>query len=124
MGSNVMSYKYINPTEKGFVYVKVSRRQHNKMVPNRKQRLGAKVEYYFHPESLKFEAHYFCSLWMKVAIIAIMFMPAILMQGFPETIKDTMDLIHERKRGKFSCDEWRLTDSSDPIYCYVRKKIM
>lgn len=119
-----MGYKYVNPTEKGFIYVKVSRRQHNKMLPNRKQRFGAKVEYYFHPESLKFEAHYLCSVWMKVVLIAAMFIPAIIMQGFPETIKDTMNLILERKRGKFSCDEWRLAGRSDPIYCYVRKKIM
>lgn len=118
-----MGYKYVNPTEKGFIYVKVSRRQHNKMLPNRKQRFGAKVEYYFHPESLNFEAHYFCSAWMKVVLVAIMFIPSILIQGLPGTTKDTMNLIYERRRGKFSCDKWRLTDSSDPICCYIRKKM-
>lgn len=103
-----MTYEYINPCEKGFLRIAVSRKQHNQMLPNRKQRFGAKVEYYWQPEKKIFEAQYFCATWMKIPIIAVMFVPAILMNGIPETLRDTGDLIHERKRGKFSADRFFL----------------
>lgn len=99
-----MDYQYENLCEKGFVRIPVTRRQHNRMLPNRKQQFGAKIEYYWHPEKHIFEAQYFCSTWMKVVLIVTMFLPAIFMNGFPETLRDTGNLIHERKRGKFSAD--------------------
>lgn len=92
-----MTYKYENLCEKGFVRIPVSRAMHNKMLPNRKQRFGAKIEYYFEPESQIFEAQYFTSAWMKVLLIVVMFIPAIVMQGVPETIRDIGNLIHQRK---------------------------
>lgn len=103
-----VTYKYENLCEKGFVRVPVSRVMHNKMLPNRKQRFGAKIEYYFHPELQIFEAQYFCSAWMKVLLIVVMFIPSIFMQGVPETIREIGNLIHERERGKFSADRWFL----------------
>lgn len=92
-----MTYKYENLCEKGFVRIPVSRAMHNKMLPNRKQRFGAKIEYYFEPESQIFEAQYFTSAWMKVLLIVVMFIPAIVMQGVPETIRDIGNLIHQRE---------------------------
>lgn len=103
-----MTYKYENLCEKGFVRIRVSRAMHNKMLPNRKQRFGAKIEYYFEPESQIFEAQYFTSAWMKVLLIVVMFFPAIVIQGVPETIRDIGDLIHQRERGKFTFDRWFL----------------
>lgn len=103
-----MTYKYENLCEKGFVRIPVSRAMHNKMLPNRKQRFGAKIEYYFEPESQIFEAQYFTSAWMKVLLIIVMFFPAIVMQGVPETIRDIGDLIYQRKRGKFTSDRYFL----------------
>ncbi|WP_338570484.1 hypothetical protein VRB37_16495 [Erwinia billingiae] len=103
-----MDYEYINPCEKGFIRIPVSRKQHNRMLPNRKQRFGAKVEYYWNPENSVFEAQYFCSTWMKFFLITFMFFPSVVMQGMPETIRDVGDLIHERKRGRFSADRWFL----------------
>lgn len=103
-----MTYQYENLCEKGFVRIPVSRAKHNKILPNRKQRFGAKIEYYFHPDMQIFEAQYFISAWMKVLIIVFMFIPAIVMQGVPETISDIGDLIYERKRGKFTADRWFL----------------
>lgn len=103
-----MGYKYENPCSKGFIRIPVTRRQHNKMLPNRKQRFGAKVEYYWHPDDNIFEAQYFCSTWMKIILITFMIIPAILMHGIPETIRDTGNLIHERSRGKFSADRFFL----------------
>ena len=103
-----MTYKYENLCEKGFVRIPVSRAMHNKMLPNCKQRFGAKIEYYFEPESQIFEAQYFTSAWMKVLLIVVMFLPAIVMQGVPKTIRDTGDLIYQRERGKFSSDRWFL----------------
>lgn len=99
-----MTYKYENLCEKGFVRIPVSRAMHNKMLPNRKQRFGAKIEYYFEPEFQIFEAQYFTSVWMKVLLIVVMFLPAIFMQGVPETFRDIGDLIHQRERGKFTAD--------------------
>lgn len=103
-----MTYQYENLCEKGFVRIPVSRTKHNKILPNRKQRFGAKIEYYFHHDMQIFEAQYFISAWMKVLIIVFMFIPAIVMQGVPETIRDIGDLIYERKRGKFTADRWFL----------------
>ncbi|EJS0970467.1 hypothetical protein NW995_002463 [Salmonella enterica] len=121
-----MAYKYENLCDKGFVKIPVSRRKHNKMLPNRKQRFGAKIEYYYHPDTQIFEAQYFCSVWMKVLLITFMFIPAIIMQGVPETIRDIGDLIYERKRGKFSSDRWFLkhdktTDGA--LECHIRNVI-
>lgn len=119
-----MTYKYINPCEKGFVRVPVTRRQHNRLLPNRKQKFGAKVEYYWLAESGTFEAHYLCSFWMKVALIIFMFIPAVFMQGLPETIRDIGDLIHERKRGKFSGDKSWLKDERDAeLLAFINSKI-
>lgn len=99
-----MAYKYINPCDKGFIRIPVTRKQHNKLLPNRKKKFGAKIEYYWNPETNIFEAQYFCSAWMKFLLITFMFLPSIIMHGLPETIRDTGNLIHERKRGKFSAD--------------------
>lgn len=84
-----MAYQYVNPCEKGFIRIPVTRKQHNKMLPNRKQRFGTKIEYYWHPETNIFEAQYFYSAWMKFLLITLMFLPSIVMQGLPETIRDT-----------------------------------
>lgn len=103
-----VTYKYENPCEKGFVRIPVSRAIHNRLLPNRKQRFGAKIEYYFDPESQIFEAQYFTSAWMKVLLIIVMFLPAVIMQGVPQTIRDIGDVIHQRERGKFTSDRWFL----------------
>lgn len=103
-----MSYVYVDLCEKGFIRIPITRRKHNRMLPNRKQRFGAKIEYYFHPDTQTLEVQYFCSAWAKVLLIAFMFIPAVVMQGVPETMRDIGDLIHERKRGKFSADRWFL----------------
>lgn len=78
------------------------------MLPRRKQRFGAKIEYYWHPEKNILEAQYFCSVWWKVILILVMFIPAIFMQGLPETIRETGNLIHERERGKLGADRFFL----------------
>ncbi|PKB90934.1 hypothetical protein A8A01_03240 [Ewingella americana] len=103
-----MSYQYVSPCEKGFIRIPVTRKQHNRLLPNRKQKFGAKVEYYWHAETNIMEAQYFCSWYMKFLLITVMFFPSILMSGAPETIRDIGNLIHEKKRGKFSCDRWFL----------------
>lgn len=78
------------------------------MLPNRKLRFGAKIEYYWHPEYNIFEAQYFCSSWMKALLVLFMFTPLVFMHGFPEAIRDIGNLIYERERGKFSADTWHL----------------
>ena len=103
-----MSYEYINLCTKGFIRIPITRKQHNKLLPNRKQRFGAKIEYYWHPENNIFEAQYFCSTWFKVVLILTMFIPAVIMVGVPDAIRDTRNLICERKLGKFSRDRWWL----------------
>ncbi|MGC1098518.1 hypothetical protein WKH53_14470 [Pantoea agglomerans] len=118
-----MSYEYINPCEKGFIRVFVTRRQHNKLIPNRKQKFGVKIEYYWLPERRIFEAQYFCSLWMKTVLIVFMFFPAVFMQGIPETIRDIGDLLHERKRGKFSADRsWLRIGRDDELLNFIASK--
>lgn len=103
-----MTYKYEDLREKGFVKIRMKRSMHNRLLPNRKQRFGALIEYYYNPETNIVEAQYFHHLWYKVLMILVLFLPAVLMQGLPSAIKDTGDLIHERKRGRFSSDRWWL----------------
>lgn len=117
-----MTYKYVSPTEKGYIRIPVSRRQHNRFVPTRKQPFGGKVEYYWHPETNHLEAQYFCSTWMKVLLITVMFIPSVIMQGVPETIRDIGNLIHERKRGKFGCDRWRIDHRDIPLAEHIRNR--
>lgn len=109
-----MVYKYKNPWDDGFIRIPVTRRRHNKMLPSRKQNFGTKIEYYWHPEYNILEAQYFCSVWWKAILILVMFIPAILVQGLPETIRDTGNLIHERKRGKFGADKFFLNRQKTP----------
>lgn len=103
-----MGYVYKDLTREGFLKIPVRRRVHNKLLPNQKQRLGAVVEYYYHPESEVFEAQYFCSPWVKWLLILFMFVPAVVVQGVPNTYRDAIDLLYERKLGKFSSDRWFL----------------
>lgn len=119
-----MSYEYVNLCEKGFILIPVTRRKHNKLIPMRKQKFGAKIEYYWLPDQNTFEAQYFCSAWMKIILITFMFIPAIFMQGIPETIRDTCNLIHERKRGKFSADRSQLRSGrDDELLGYICSKL-
>lgn len=118
-----MSYAYTNPCEKGFIRIPVTRSQHNKLIPNRNQKFGEKVEYYWLPESRIFEAQYFYSFWMKAALIIFMFIPAVFMQGIPETMRDIGDLIHERKRGRFSADRsWLSIGRDDELLNFITSK--
>lgn len=109
MGSgDDMEYIYKSPVESGFIRLKISRRHHNKLLPNRKKRIGAKIEYYYHKEENMLTIQYLTLNSFKAIIIPIMFLPSILMVGIPKTFKDITDLIYERKRGRFTCDDFFL----------------
>lgn len=96
-----MAYTYINPVEQGYVRIPVTRKKHNKLFKLRKQRIGAKVEYYYNVETNTLIIQYFMSNIAKVMLIPVMLIPSILMRGIPETFEDIADAIYERKRGKF-----------------------
>lgn len=99
-----MEYVYESPVCRGYIRLLVSRRQHNKLLPNLKQRIGAKVEYYYSIDENTLIIQYFTSLPFKILAIPIMLIPSILMHGIPETVTDISDVIYERKRGKFTKD--------------------
>lgn len=103
-----MTYRYEDLTKKGFIKVRMKRSMHNRLLPNRKQRFGALIEYYYNPETNVVEAQYLHHVWYKVLLVLVLFLPAVLIQGLPSAIKDTGDLIHERERGRFSSDRWWL----------------
>lgn len=109
-----MSYVYESPTVDGFIKIPVSVKKHNQLFPNRKRKFGARIEYYYLPKDGRLKIQYFTSTWAKVAIIALGFIPSIFMQGIPETLRDTTDLIHERKRGKFCEDGFWLKHGDKP----------
>lgn len=96
-----MSYVYESPIAKGYMKIPVTVKKHNQIFPLRKRKIGANVEYYYQPESQTMKIQYFTSAWAKAAIITLGFIPSIFLQGIPQTIRDTADLIYERRRGKF-----------------------
>lgn len=96
-----MSYVYESPIAKGYMKIPVTIKKHNEIFPHRKRKIGASIEYYYHPESQTMKIQYFTSAWVKVVIITLGFIPAVFVQGIPETIRDTTNLIYERSRGKF-----------------------
>lgn len=97
-----MEYIYESPVVRGYTRLLVSRRQHNKLFPNLKKRIGSKVEYYYSINDNTLIIQFFTSLPFKIFSIPIMFIPSILMRGIPETVTDIADVIHERKRGRFT----------------------
>lgn len=105
-----MTYEYEDLVEKGFIKVNVGRSLHNKMFPKRKQKFGSLIEYYYNPDKNIVEIQYFLHWWYKALLIIFLFLPSIFIQGIPETIKDTGNLVYERKRGKFVADRWWLNE--------------
>lgn len=99
-----MDYEYESPVTHGAEVIRVSRKEHNQIFPKRKQRFGMKVEYYFFREHHTLKIQYFISWWAKALLMTIAFIPAVLIDGIPRTIKAFGDAIHERKRGKFQED--------------------
>lgn len=119
-------YEYKDLTRQGFIKVRMKRSMHNRLLPNRKQKFGALIEYYFNPETNIVEAQYFCQWWYKIPLIIVLFLPAVLMNGLPSAVKDTGDLIHERKRGRFSSDRWWLNGdhtSDGELEAFLKKAV-
>jgi len=105
-----VTYEYEDLTKEGFIKVNVGRRLHNKMFPKRKQKFGSLIEYYYNPDKNIVEIQYLLHWWYKALLIIFLFLPSIFIQGIPETIKDTGNLVYERKRCKFVAERWWLNE--------------
>jgi len=94
-------YRYKNPQAEGYVKFIVPVKTHKKFFPKSVTRRGSLIEYYYNPETETLKIQRFTKAWARVLLILLLFIPAIFMQGIPETIKDTKELFFERKYGKF-----------------------
>ena len=98
-----MAYKYESPEARGYTKVSVSRRLHNKILPNRNLSVFDKAEYYINDEMLII--HRMTSLFGK-AIAVLLFPINGLTQGFfnKQLYKEYKHLFFEKKYGKFGAD--------------------
>lgn len=83
-------YKYISLLEKGYDEYSLSMKIHKKLFPLRKFKYGMiKYRYYVKDEHLEIEHWYtpLILLWM-----ALMFIPSVIMIGFPETLYQIKDI--------------------------------
>lgn len=94
-------YTYKSPELEGYVKFVVPVKTHKKFFPKSGTRRGALIEYYYNPEKDTLKIQTFTKVWARVMLIILLFIPAIFMQGIPETLKDTKELFFERKYGKF-----------------------
>lgn len=97
-----MSYKYNNPTERGYKKFKVSRKIHNELMPNRKRNVFNKIEAYYKHNQILFE--YSTNLLGK--IVTVLITPyVILMHGLGslgELRGEFSDIFNPKKRGSFT----------------------
>lgn len=111
-----MTYVYQDMTENGYLKVPVTRKQHNTFFPNCEKPLAVRVEYYYHPGHKTLHMEYYYNFWAKFLIITLATIPCIFMLGLPETWRQITDLIYERKRGKFTTNQFWLSRADGSIF--------
>lgn len=94
-------YTYKNPELEGYVKFVVPLKTHKKFFPECKYRRGSLIEYYYNPDKETLKIQTFTKVWARILFTVVLFIPAIFIQGLPETIKDTKTVFMQRKYGKF-----------------------
>lgn len=98
-----MTYQYVNPREKGFRRVKISRADHRRIFPKRVRNWATKYEYYL--RDVEFQMHRFPSTLFVVLCLAT-FPLMLLIHGFAnrDLWKEYRSLLQPKKYGRFSAD--------------------
>ena len=116
-------YIYINPEDKGFKKIKLTKKQHNKLFPKRKIKFGENYEYYISDDY--FEMHRFYGT-IIIILNTILFPVLLLFYGlsnFKETFNDVSSLYHQKKTGSFVSDTvWKDSETYKEIISIINKK--
>lgn len=109
-------YEYSDPVENGFIKIKLSRKQHNKLFPKRVKRFSDHYDYYI--SDGEFVMHRTATLFYKIWITLLF--PIVVIFGGLGNVKEIMaeygDLYHEKERGTFMSDScWARTDKYKAI---------
>lgn len=94
-----MKYIYKNPLEQGYIKIKLSKEEHERIFGSRD--IAFRYEYYESKYDFMYEGY--IKLWLKI-IIVILYPIRLLIDGlqeFREINKDISNLFHERERGRF-----------------------
>lgn len=97
-------YKYVDPTENGYVRFKISKKQHNEIFPHRRVNIFTKIEAY-HKENV-FEFHYFTNL-LGIILTLLLFPFYIILHGltsFKDVVRDYYRLLNEKQTGSFTSE--------------------
>lgn len=105
-------YQYTDPVDNGCTKIKLSRKQHDKLFPNRKRSIFTHYDYYIGDD--KMVLHRTTSLFWKT-VVTIGFPVVILGYGifnFKEVLKEYHELYNQKRLGHFGADEcWSNTDT-------------
>ncbi len=96
-----MSYTYKDPLKNGYKKVKLTKKQHNKLLPNTKIKWSERYEYYISDDA--FITHRFAGILWKI-LITITLPLWVLFHGienFKELMNEYLDLFKEKKVGNF-----------------------
>ena len=100
-----MAFKYVDPTEKGYVKFRLTRKEHNEILPYRRKNIFSKIEAYYSPNKIRIL--YTTNLFGK--ILSFLLIPfSIILYGLSavkEIPKEFKNLLFEKKYGRFT-DEY------------------
>lgn len=107
-----MAYEYKDPCARGYLRVKLSRADHNRLFPRRRISWQHRFEYYL--SDTDFLMHRFASY--QVVVLSLVIFPVSLifygLANFKEVLREHASLISPKKYGGFSADQvWSRSDS-------------
>lgn len=115
-------YIYKDPLDQGYKQFKLTKKQHNKLFPNRQRTWKSRFEYYYNDNNVIL--HLFTS---RLAIILnlILFPLSVLLNGlreFKEVAESHKKLLNEKKYGSFSSDDiWKSSDLYSEIMEVIKE---
>ncbi|PHA03036.1 hypothetical protein COE51_01450 [Bacillus pseudomycoides] len=116
------SYKYQNPTERGYIKFKLTKKQHNKIFGYRKMRWLDRYEYYYNEDTVIL--HRFVN-WKGILFCTLLFPVTIFMVGlsnFIEVWSDMLSLYKQKETGSFISDHvWKNEKKFNQIMDVVRQ---
>lgn len=113
-------FKYVDPLDKGYLKVKLTTKQHNKLFPARHRKWQAKYDYYISENNFIMET----TISKRGLLFCIaMFLPNLLWTGlenFKGLCSDYGKLINQKEKGNHVRDVY---SSGNEMYDYICEEI-